>query len=180
MTSAYECAGLTRAEIEHLSDLVAAVESADPTTSYVAVRRSDVLLVVRALDRAVAGAASSLNLIPAVPITDEAAWLRAVGLRVRLARVARGESQAEVGGRSGVSRVTVGSIERGEHPAAVTAYVRLADALGMPLAELLERCAVTDPTDTRFLDSQDREWPELLRRPTGRDAAPPAVGSRER
>jgi hypothetical protein len=137
MTSEYERAGLSRAEIEHLSDLVAAVESADPTTRYVAVHRSDVLAVVGALDRAVAGAASSLTSIPAVPIADEAAWLRAVGLRLRLARVARGESQAELGSRSRVSRVTVGSIERADHPAGVTAYARLADALGMRLAELL-------------------------------------------
>jgi DNA-binding XRE family transcriptional regulator len=137
MTSAYERAGLTQTEIEHLSDLVAGVESADPTTRHVAVHRSDVLAVVGALDRAVGGAASSLRSIPAVSIADEAAWLRAVGLRVRLARVALGRSQAQLGGRSGVSRVTVGSIERADHPAAVTAYARLADALGMPLAELL-------------------------------------------
>jgi len=136
MTSAYERAGLSRAEIEHLSDLVAAVESADPTVRYVAVHRSDVLAVVGALDR-VAGGVSSLSSIPAVPIADEAAWLRAVGLRVRLARAARGESQAQLGGQSGVSRVTVGCIERADHPVAVTAYARLADALGMPLAELL-------------------------------------------
>lgn len=136
MTSAYERAGLSPAEIEHLSDLVAAVESADPTVRYVAVHRSDVLAVVGVIDRMVASAAA-LRSIPAVPIADEAAWLRAVGLRVRLARVARGESQADLGGRSGVSRVTVGSIERADHPTAVTAYARLADALGMPLAELL-------------------------------------------
>jgi hypothetical protein len=137
MTSAYERAGLTQTEIEHLSDLVAGVESADPTTRHVAVHRSDVLAVVGTLDRAVAGALLPLTLVPGAPIADEAAWLRAVGLRVRLARVARGESQAELGGRSSVSRVTVGSIERADHPAAVTAYARLADALGMPLAELL-------------------------------------------
>jgi DNA-binding XRE family transcriptional regulator len=137
MTSSYERAGLSRTEIEHLSDLVAAVESADPTTSYVAVHRSGVLAVVEVLDRVVAGAAPSLTSLPAVPIAGEAAWLRAVGLRVRLARVAHGESQAELGGRAGVSRVTVGSVERADHAAAVTAYARIADALGMSLAELL-------------------------------------------
>lgn len=137
MTGAYERAGMTRAEIDHLSELVAAVESADRTARYVAVDRSDVLAVVDVIDRAVSGPVSSLPLIPAVSIADEAAWLSAVGLRVRLARVARGESQAELGDRSGVSRVTVGSIERADHPAAVTTYARLADALGVPLAELL-------------------------------------------
>ena len=64
-------------------------------------------------------------------------WLAAVGMRVRLARVARGETQEELGCRAGVSRVTVGSIERGEHPASVLAFRRLADALGVDLGRLL-------------------------------------------
>ena len=68
---------------------------------------------------------------------DDAAWLRTVGMRVRLGRVARGESQEELGRRAGVSRVTVGSIERGDHPAAVTAYRRFADALDVRLGRLL-------------------------------------------
>jgi hypothetical protein len=34
--------------------------------------------------------------------------------------------------------VTVGSVERGDHPAAVTTYVRLARAVGLPLVELLD------------------------------------------
>lgn len=44
---------------------------------------------------------------------SDAAWLRTVGMCVRLDRVARGESQEALGRRAGVSRVTVGSIERG-------------------------------------------------------------------
>jgi transcriptional regulator with XRE-family HTH domain len=72
-----------------------------------------------------------------VAVTDEREWLAAVGMRVRLGRVARGESQQRLGDRCGVSRVTVGSIERGDHPASVTAYRRLADALGIDLARLL-------------------------------------------
>jgi transcriptional regulator with XRE-family HTH domain len=69
---------------------------------------------------------------------DEQAWLHGVGMRVRLARVSRRESQAELGARAGVSRVTVGSIERADHPAGVLAYVRLARAIDLPLAELLD------------------------------------------
>ena len=64
-------------------------------------------------------------------------WLREVGMRVRLARVARRLSQAELGERSGVTRVTVGSLERGDHPASVLAYVKVANGLGVPLAELV-------------------------------------------
>ena len=42
--------------------------------------------------------------------------------------------------RSGlrVSRVTLGSVERGEHPASVLTYIRLARTLDLPLAELLD------------------------------------------
>jgi len=70
--------------------------------------------------------------------TEETAWLRRVGLRIRLARITRGESQDQLGVRAEVSRVTVGSVERGDHPAAVITYVRLARAVGLPLVELLD------------------------------------------
>ena len=70
--------------------------------------------------------------------TDETAWLRGVGQRIRLARVSRGESQEQLGQRADVSRVTVGSVERGDHPAAVTTYARLAHAVDVPLAALLD------------------------------------------
>lgn len=65
-------------------------------------------------------------------------YLRAVGLRVKLLRVTRGLSQGDVGSAAGVSRVTVGSIERGDHPASVLAYRRLAKVLGVDLGELLD------------------------------------------
>lgn len=64
-------------------------------------------------------------------------WLREVGMRVRLARVAARLSQEELGERCGVSRVTVGSIERGDHPASVVAFRRLADALSVEIGQLL-------------------------------------------
>jgi transcriptional regulator with XRE-family HTH domain len=59
-------------------------------------------------------------------------------MRVRLGRVARRESQEELGARAGVSRVTVGSVERADHPAGVLAYVRLAKAIGVPVGDLLD------------------------------------------
>ena len=59
-------------------------------------------------------------------------------MRIKLARVARSESQEQLGARAAVSRVTVGSIERGDHPAAVTTYARLARAVNVPLADLLD------------------------------------------
>jgi transcriptional regulator with XRE-family HTH domain len=68
----------------------------------------------------------------------ERAWQRAVGLRTRLARVTARESQEALAVRVSVSRVTVGSIERGDHPASVLAFARLSRAVGVPLGELLD------------------------------------------
>jgi transcriptional regulator with XRE-family HTH domain len=71
-------------------------------------------------------------------LTDpERAWLAEVGMRVRLARVARRESQDQLAAVAAVSRVTLGSIERGDHPAVVLTYVWLARTLGLSLDELL-------------------------------------------
>jgi transcriptional regulator with XRE-family HTH domain len=70
--------------------------------------------------------------------SDERAWLAGVGRRVRLACVRRRESQDQVAKIARISRVTLGSIERGEHPAAVLAYVRLARVLGVSMDDLLD------------------------------------------
>jgi hypothetical protein len=52
--------------------------------------------------------------------------------------VSRRASQAELGARAGLSGVTVGSIERADHPAGVLAYVRPARAIDLPLTEPLD------------------------------------------
>lgn len=70
--------------------------------------------------------------------SDERAWLAEVGMRVRLARVCRRESQDQLAKIARISRVTLGSIERGEHAAAVLAYVRLARVLGLSMDDLLD------------------------------------------
>ena len=70
--------------------------------------------------------------------SDERAWLAEVGMRVRLARVRRRESQDQLAKIARISRVTLGSIERGEHPAAVLAYLRLARVLGVSMDDLLD------------------------------------------
>jgi transcriptional regulator with XRE-family HTH domain len=68
----------------------------------------------------------------------ERMWLRTVGMRIRLARVARRESQDARAIHARVSRVTLGSVERGDHPAGVLTYVRVARTIGIPLDELLD------------------------------------------
>ena len=73
------------------------------------------------------------------PLTAaERVWLAEVGMRVRLGRVAHRQSQEQLAAGSGVSRVTVGSIERADHAAAVVSYARLARALDLALADLLD------------------------------------------
>lgn len=69
---------------------------------------------------------------------QEREWLRTVGMWIRLGRVAGRESQESLAARSGVSRVTLGSVKRGDHPGGVFVYVRLARAIGVPLDELLD------------------------------------------
>ena len=68
----------------------------------------------------------------------ERAWLAEVGMRVRLGRVRLRLSQDAFAPRAGVSRVTLGSIERGDHAAVVTMYRRIASALGVRLGDLLD------------------------------------------
>lgn len=72
-------------------------------------------------------------------ITDlERGYLRMLGLRIRVLRTARRLSQDRLAEAAGVSRVTLGSIERGEHPAVLVTYVRLAAALDLRLPDLVD------------------------------------------
>jgi transcriptional regulator with XRE-family HTH domain len=63
--------------------------------------------------------------------------LREVGMRVRLQRVYMRLSQEELGTKAGITRSAVGSIERGDHPASVLAYGKVAKALGIKLDKLM-------------------------------------------
>lgn len=62
-----------------------------------------------------------------------------IARRIRLERDARGWSQAELAGRSGVSKATVSKIERGEMSPTAVILVRLAGAFDLTLAGLLLR-----------------------------------------
>jgi transcriptional regulator with XRE-family HTH domain len=74
------------------------------------------------------------------PLTTERerTYLRALGLRVKPLRVASRLSPAKLGEAADVTRVQVGSIERGDHPANLLAYVRLAAALGLRLPDFVD------------------------------------------
>jgi transcriptional regulator with XRE-family HTH domain len=68
---------------------------------------------------------------------DEAAWLRGIGKRVRLARSTREMTQAQLAAAAGMSRSFVSLIEQGTHGVDVVRLHRLAAALCIPLTELV-------------------------------------------
>jgi len=74
------------------------------------------------------------------------AFLAAVGLRIRLLRTAQRLSQDRLAELAKLSRVTLGSIERGNHEAGILSFRALAVALDVPLASLFE-----DSTDLDLL-----------------------------
>lgn len=63
--------------------------------------------------------------------------LVAFGAAVRAARVDGGISQEDLAHRSGIDRSYLGAIERGEQNAGLLHLVRIAAALGIPLAKLV-------------------------------------------
>lgn len=64
-------------------------------------------------------------------------YLLTIAARVRAVRVLRRLSQDDLAERSAVSRVTLGSIERGEHSASLTTYRKVADGLGIDVGDLV-------------------------------------------
>jgi len=68
----------------------------------------------------------------------EAAFLRALGKRIRLLRRVRELTQDEVAQAAGMSRSFVSLIEKGSHGVDVVRLLRLADALAVSLPELLD------------------------------------------
>jgi transcriptional regulator with XRE-family HTH domain len=63
----------------------------------------------------------------------------AFGAQVRAVRLRHGLSQDDLAARSGLHRTYVGGIERGERNPSLTNITRLADALGVSVAELVRR-----------------------------------------
>jgi len=62
--------------------------------------------------------------------------LKAFGDRVRELRAQMGLSQEELARRAKIDRTYIGGIERGERNAGIKNVHRIADALGVPAAEL--------------------------------------------
>jgi len=67
----------------------------------------------------------------------EAVFLRALGKRIRLARLTRELTQAELADAACISRSFISLIEHGGHGVDVLRLLRIAAALDMPLSELV-------------------------------------------
>ncbi|MFH9610400.1 helix-turn-helix domain-containing protein [Streptomyces sp. NPDC017448] len=63
---------------------------------------------------------------------------RAVGDRIRITRLAAGYTQEQVALRIGMDRATYNRIEQGHASALLDSLIRIADAIGVPLSELVE------------------------------------------
>ncbi len=68
---------------------------------------------------------------------EQAAYLRRLGLHIRVLRTARQLSQQELAERAGMDRTYVSRLERGQHNVTVLVLVRLAGALRVAGGELL-------------------------------------------
>ena len=68
------------------------------------------------------------------------------GLRLAEVRRARGLSQERLALESGIARSYLGGVERGQRNIALLNIHRLADALGVPPASLLEAPSQDKPT----------------------------------
>ncbi|MFF7142209.1 helix-turn-helix domain-containing protein [Streptomyces nodosus] len=77
-----------------------------------------------------------------MPIDPLPAWVltrrRAIGDRVRAARQTRRLSQEKLGELAGLDRKTVNRIEQGTHGTSVDHLILIADAIGVPLRDLVE------------------------------------------
>jgi transcriptional regulator with XRE-family HTH domain len=75
----------------------------------------------------------------------EAAFTRALGECIRILRLDQRWSQARLADAAGVSRVFLSAVERGVHPPNVLVLYRLAAALQVPLAVVVDEAADPSP-----------------------------------
>ena len=68
---------------------------------------------------------------------DEQHYLQAVGLRIRTRREAQNLTQAQLGENCDLDRTFIGSVERGERNVAILNLRKIAQALRVPVQDLL-------------------------------------------
>ncbi|MEV6046018.1 helix-turn-helix domain-containing protein [Streptomyces xanthochromogenes] len=64
---------------------------------------------------------------------------RAVGDRIRDARLHADLTQEQVSNRTGIDRATYNRIEQGHNSPLLDSLIRIADAIGVPLADLVRQ-----------------------------------------
>ncbi|MFJ8054974.1 helix-turn-helix domain-containing protein [Streptomyces sp. NPDC096142] len=74
---------------------------------------------------------------PTPPDARVIARRRQVGERIRHVREANNLSQADVCGRAGIDLASYSRIERGHSSPLLDTLIRIADAIGVPLADLV-------------------------------------------
>jgi transcriptional regulator with XRE-family HTH domain len=72
------------------------------------------------------------------------AQLEALGAFIRAQRLTRGLTLRELGARTSVSNAYLSQLERGLHEPSLSVLRTIADALGLPLAEVLARAGFLD------------------------------------
>jgi transcriptional regulator with XRE-family HTH domain len=75
----------------------------------------------------------------APPSSDTAAFLRALGKRVRLLRLTAELTQDQLAAKAGMSRSFISLIEHGAHGIDVARLARLAAAFDLPLSTLIRQ-----------------------------------------
>lgn len=78
---------------------------------------------------------------------DQRPFLRAMGKKIRLARVERDWSQEQLAHSAGMSRNFVSSVERGAHGVDVVRLAMLARALKLEIADLLPNIGPLDAVE---------------------------------
>lgn len=108
--------------------------------------------------------------------TADSLGLASTGMRIKRARIERGQSQAEAARRIGISRSFLATVERGESGVSTKVLARLADAFGIPMSGF----AIAADPHNRVMRKTDRPrtllaggvaWEELAA-PSSHDLEP--------
>jgi len=90
---------------------------------------------------------------------------RSVGAFVQAYRKRLGWSQARLARRCGMARANLARLESGRHEPLLSSVKRVASALGVKLSDLIsEPSSRATPEDTRWLESDLKDWARTLRR----------------